>query len=87
MNRNFLWLMVAAVAVGSMLTTMTAEEEPVQTRIQWEYKNVRMPCRSTSISAHLNERVEAELNELGKNGWEVVIWDDFNCLLKRQLAN
>lgn len=87
MNRNWLWLIVAAMAVASILTTMFAQAEQTQNQAQWEYKDVRMPSRSTNSDEHNRTWAEATLNELGKDGWEVVVWEEFNCLLKRQVAN
>ena len=80
MNRNWLWLILAALVAGSMLTTMVGKAEHSEARARWEYRALEM---RTFSSPDQHKEVEAKLNELGKQGWELVDWEDFTYLLKR----
>lgn len=81
MNRNYLWLIVAILMVGLMLTTMLATAQEIEPTIQWEYNVVGVP-RSVGHTSNIEE-TEAKLNELGEAGWELVGWEERTCILKR----
>jgi len=82
MNRNYLWLIVAVLLVGFALTTMLATAQEAEPTIQWEYYAVSLPT-GVSNTRNNNERVEAKLNELGQAGWELVGFEERDCILKR----
>ncbi len=85
MNRNYLWLIVVVLLVGLVLTTMLATAQGAGPKIQWEYNVTAFPQRVASKS--YVERIEAKLNELGEDGWELVGWENSICILKRSSAN
>jgi hypothetical protein len=80
MNRNIVVLLViGAVLLGLIVTCMAVRANEPQPDVQWEYKTLRMGLFTDA---------EHTLNEYGKQGWEVVDWEDTNFvyfLLKRQL--
>ncbi len=82
MNRNYLWLIVAVLLVGLVLTTMLATAQEAGSEIQWEYHAVYLPSGVSNTRIN-NERVEAKLNELGQAGWELVGFEERDCILKR----
>jgi len=84
MNRNYLVLIVVVMLVGLALTTMLAKAQEAEPTIQWEYHVVFLPS-SISPTGNHNERVEAKLNELGQAGWELVGFEERDCILKRSL--
>jgi hypothetical protein len=78
-NRAVL-LMIGAVLLGMIITCMVVRANEPQADVQWEYKILR-----TSIKSNDTEYI---LSEYGKQGWEVVDWEDTgftHFLLKRQL--
>ena len=81
MNRNSVVLLViGAVLLVLIVTCMVVRANEPQADLQWEYKILR-----TSIKSNDTEYI---LNEYGKQGWEVVDWEDASSthfLLKRQL--
>ncbi|MCK4795252.1 MAG: hypothetical protein KAV87_66595 [Desulfobacteraceae bacterium] len=85
MNRNYLWLIVVVLLVGLVLTTMLATAQEAGPKIQWEYNVTVSPQRVASQP--YAERIEAKLNELGEDGWELVGWENSICILKRQSGN
>jgi hypothetical protein len=80
-NRNSVMLLViGAVLLGMIVTCMVVQANGPQPDVQWEYKVLRMSIKSNDT--------EYILNEYGKQGWEVVDWEDTSSthfLLKRQL--
>ena len=87
MNRNCLWLLVAALAVGWILTTMLAKGQQAESQTQWEYKAVVMNTDGPFNEFEYGEKVEAKLNELGKDGWELADWESVAYVLKRRAKN
>ena len=85
MNRKSLWLVVAAVLAGATLTTIFANTEQGETGARWEYRGVVI--RSPFAAVDGCGEIEAELNELGKQGWELVDCEGVMYLLKRPLTN
>lgn len=83
MNRNYLWLVVAVLLVGLVFTTMLAKAQEAEPTIQWEYYAVGFP-RSVGHTSN-NEEVEAKLNEIGKDGWELIGWEERTCIFKRPM--
>ena len=82
MNRNCLWLIIAVLLVGLVFTTIMATAREVESTIQWEYYAVSLPTGVSNTRIN-NERVEAKLNELGRAGWELVGFEERDCILKR----
>ncbi|MCP4257497.1 MAG: DUF4177 domain-containing protein [Planctomycetes bacterium] len=82
MNRNYLGLIVMIVLVGLVLTTMLATAQETGSNIQWEYHAAYLPSGVSNTRIN-NERVEAKLNELGQAGWELVGWEERDCIFKR----
>ncbi len=82
MNRNYLWLIVAVLLVGLVLTTMLATAQEAEPTIKWEYRAVYLPT-GVGPSSSQNERVETKLNEFGQAGWELVGWEERDCIFKR----
>jgi len=85
MNRKNLWLIVAVLLVGLVLTTMLATAQEAEPTIQWEYNAVGLPAWFGPTSN--NETIEAKLNELGEAGWELVVLGERSCIMKRPLEN
>jgi hypothetical protein len=82
MNRNYLWLIIAALFVGLILTTMLATAQEAKPNIQWEYNIAVTPQSATSHNYH--EKTEAKLNDIGGSGWELVGWEGRTWIFKRQ---
>ena len=82
MNRNYLWLIVVVMLVGLALTTMLATAQEAEPTIQWEYHADYLPT-GVNNTRIINERVEAKLNELGQAGWELVGFEERDCIFKR----
>ena len=82
MNRNYLWLIVTALLVGLVFTTMLATAQKVEPTIKWEYHADSLPTTVSNTRIE-NERVEAKLNELGQAGWELVGFEERDCIFKR----
>ncbi len=80
MNRKWLWLVVVAVIAGSMLTTVFVQAGQDEAKVQWEYRAFRLSGRE---SRGYRDKLEAKLNELGKEGWELVDWEETDYVLKR----
>ena len=80
MNRKWLWLVVGAVLAGWMLTTMFVQAGQDEAKVQWEYRAFRL---SGPALPGYRDKLEAKLNELGKEGWELVDWEDTDYVLKR----
>jgi hypothetical protein len=87
MNRNCLWLIVVALAVSSILTTMLAKGQQAESQTQWEYKSVVINTEGPFNDVEYRGKIEAKLNELGKDGWELVDWENVAYLLKRRAVN
>ena len=85
MNRKWLWLVVVAVLAGSMLTTMFVQAGQGETKAQWEYRGVMISSPFAAVDGC--GEIEAKLNELGKEGWELVDCETSMYLLKRPVAN
>lgn len=81
MNRNYIWLIVAVLLVGLVLTTMLATAQETEPAIKWEYNAIGLPAWFGPTAN--NETIEAKLNELGQVGWELVIMGERTCVLKR----
>ena len=82
MNRNYLWLIMVVLLVGLVLTTMLATAQETEPTIQWEYHAVYLPLGVSSRSSQ-NEILETKLNEIGQAGWELVGWEERDCIFKR----
>lgn len=79
-GNNVVFLLIGAVLLGMIITCMVVRANDPQPEVQWEYKILRMSIKSNDT--------EYILNEYGKQGWEVVDWEDAgftHFLLKRQL--
>jgi predicted secreted Zn-dependent protease len=82
--KNCYWLIFAAVfVVGLMISSafVSAEEKTVE--IQWEYKIV-----SAKTKGSMKQQVKQDqpvLNELGKQGWELVTVQYSNYYFKRKI--
>ena len=80
MSRNsVVMLVIGGVLLGLIATCMVVQANEPQSDVQWEYKTLRMDLFTDA---------EHTLNEYGKQGWEVVDWEDTNSvyfLLKRRL--
>ena len=78
------WLIFAAVfVVGLMISSafVSAEEKTVE--MQWEYKIV-----SAKTKGSMKQQVKQDqpvLNELGKQGWELVTVQYSNYYFKRKI--
>ena len=83
MNRGLLLLVV--LFVGSMLTTMLVGGEHGEARgkLVWEYKVVTV-SGSRVIG---KDKIETKLNGLGKDGWELVDFEESTFVLKRLAGN
>ena len=71
------WLLIAVVvlSIGMMMSERLVWPQENSTRVQWEYKVVRVPD---------SDHIEKVLNEYGDDGWEVIAWQQPDFLLKRQ---
>ncbi|MBT3355240.1 MAG: DUF4177 domain-containing protein [Candidatus Scalindua sp.] len=82
--KNCYWLIFAAVfVVGLMISSafVSAEEKTVE--MQWEYKIV-----SAKTKGSMKQQVKQDqpvLNELGKQGWELVTVQYSNYYFKRKI--
>ena len=81
MNRKWLWLVVVGVLAGSMLVTVLVQAGQGEPRAQWEYRGVVIRSPFTTVDGC--GEIEAALNELGEEGWELVDWEGGIYLLKR----
>ena len=77
MKRNYLWLIVAVLLVGLVLTTMLATAQEAGPNIQWEYNITHTP------QGVRGPKTQAKLNELGEAGWELVGFEERDCIFKR----
>jgi predicted secreted Zn-dependent protease len=82
--KNCYWLIFAAVfVVGLMISSafVSAEEKTVE--MQWEYKIV-----SAKTKGSMKQQIKQDqpvLNELGKQGWELVTVQYSNYYFKRKI--
>ena len=85
MDRRLLLAVVVMLFVGSMLTTMLAGGEHGEARgkYRWDYKVVTI-SGSRVIG---RDKIETKLNELGKDGWELVDFEESTYVLKRPAGN
>ncbi len=85
MNRGLLLVVVVVLFVGSMLTTMLVGGEHGEARgkLVWEYKVVTV-SGSRVIG---RDKMETKLNGLGKDGWELVDFEESTFVLKRLAGN
>jgi hypothetical protein len=78
-RNNVMFLVVGAILLGLIVTAMVVRGNEPRPDVQWEYKTLRMDLFTDAEDA---------LNEYGKQGWEVVDWEDTNFvyfLLKRRM--
>jgi predicted secreted Zn-dependent protease len=82
--KNCYWLIFAAVFVVGLIISsafVSAEEKTVE--MQWEYKIV-----SAKTKGSMKQQVKQDqpvLNELGKQGWELVTVQYSNYYFKRKI--
>ena len=82
--KNCYWLIFAAVfVVGLMISSafVSAEEKTVE--MQWEYKIVSAKTKG-SMKQQVKQ-AQPVLNELGKQGWELVTVQYSNYYFKRKI--
>ena len=81
MNRKWFCLVMVAVLAGSILTTVFVQAGQSEAKVQWQYRAVVI---SGPFSTPLGRaKIEAKINELGKQGWELVDWEESLYVLKR----
>ncbi len=84
MKKNYWWLMFVIVFVVCLMISsafVSAEEKAVE--IQWEYKIVNAKTKGS-----MKQQVKQDqpvLNELGKQGWELVTVQYSNYYFKRKI--
>jgi hypothetical protein len=79
-RNNVMFLVVGAILLGLIATTMVVRGNEPQPDGLWEYKILHMSIKTTDT--------ENTLNEYGMQGWEVVDWESTSStyfLLKRQM--
>ena len=81
MNRKWLWLVVVAVLAGSMLTTVFVQAGQDEAKVQWQYRAVVISGPFSTPDGRA--KIEAKINELGKQGWELVDFEESIYVLKR----
>jgi len=86
MDRGWLWLVVA-VLVGSVLVTMLGGVERQRRGgvVRWEYKAIVI-SGPFALPDH-TEKIQPRLNELGREGWELVGFEQPTYILKRRLQD
>lgn len=84
MDRRLL-LVVAGLFIGLMLTTILARGEHGEVRgnVRWDYKVVTI-SGSKVIG---RDKVESQLNGLGRDGWELIDFEESTFVLKRLARN
>ena len=87
MDRRFFWLVLVGLLIGSILTTMLARGEDGEARGkgQWEYKAIVISGPYSTISG--TEKIETRLNVVGKDGWELVDFEESTYVFKRPSGN
>jgi predicted secreted Zn-dependent protease len=84
MKKNYWWLMfVIVVVVGLMISSVFVSAEEKAVEIQWEYKIVNAKTKGS-----MKQQVKQDqpvLNELGKQGWELVTVQYSNYYFKRKI--
>lgn len=87
MDRRLLWLILGGLVVGLMLTTMLARGEHGQIggKIRWEHKVVRISSSKSTVPGRT--AIETMLNGLGKDGWELIQFEESTYILKRPAKN
>jgi len=82
--KNCYWLIFAAVfVVGLMISSAFVSAEEKTAEMQWEYKIV-----SAKTKGSMKQQVKQDqpvLNELGKQGWELVTVQYSNYYFKRKI--
>ena len=81
MNRKWLCLAVVGVLAGSMLVTVLVQAGQGEPRAQWEYRVTVVSGPFSSADGA--EEIEAKINALGKQGWELVDFERAYFVLKR----
>ena len=87
MGRRFLLAVVVVLFVGSMLTTMLVggEHDEARGEVRWEYEVVVISGSNSSATGR--DKIERKLDGLGKDGWELVDFEESTYVLKRPAGN
>ncbi len=84
MKKNYWWLMFVIVfVVGLMISSVFVSAEENAAETQWEYKIVNAKTKGS-----MKQQVKQDqpvLNELGKQGWELVTVQYSNYYFKRKI--
>ena len=85
MNRRLLWMVLAGLFIGLMLTTILArgEHDEVRGKIQWDYKVIVV----SGSTVGNRDKIETKLSGLGKDGWELIDFEESTFVLKRPAVN
>jgi hypothetical protein len=85
MDRRLLWMVLGGLFIGLMLTTILARGDhgEVREKIQWEYKVIVI----SGPMVGNRDKIETKLNGLGKDGWELIDFEESSYVLKRPAFN
>jgi len=80
MNCKWIYLVVAAVLAGVMLSSMFVQAGQGETNVQWQYRAVLIS--DSYFTPEGRAKIKTKLDELGKQGWELVDFEESSYILK-----